>query len=274
MQHEILARRLALELGLGAVDIERLGGGGGNTSLRLRGAHDDVVVRLAGASSELGANRESERVIAMAAAAAGLAPEVLLSRPAQGLLVTRHVLADVLPPSHWALPETVARMGDWFARLHRLPLQAEMAAVDLAGRASDVLQFLPAAEAATLADKLVDARARMPTASCRVPCHHDLHAGNLCAVEGRILAIDWEYAGAGDPAADLAGYACYHDLEDEATAALISAYGNAGGQTATESVGPMRWIFDCLCYGWAAQAMAQGLDPVVDVNRLRARLAS
>ncbi len=38
------------------------------------------------------------------------------------------------------------------------------------------------------------------------PClvHHDLHAGNLCILQGRLVILDWEYAGIGTPWFDAA----------------------------------------------------------------------
>jgi thiamine kinase-like enzyme len=86
--------------------------------------------------------------------------------------------------------------------------------------------------------------------------------------------LDWEYAGPGDPAADLAACIGYHDLGPGEIDALLWGYGEDG--TALRArLAALGWIFDCLWYGWNGVAAQAGLE--VDrrlQDRLAARLAA
>jgi thiamine kinase-like enzyme len=70
--------------------------------------------------------------------------------------------------------------------------------------------------------------------------------------------VDWEYAGPGDPAADLAACIGYHALGRDAVDALLAGYGPAG-EAMRQRIGALGWIFDCLWYGWNGVAALEGL---------------
>ena len=59
-----------------------------------------------------------------------------------------------------------------------------------------------------------------------VPCHNDLLAGNFIRGE-RLWIVDWEYAGMGDPAFDLANFAVSNGLDANGDRELLDAYGGA-----------------------------------------------
>ena len=50
--------------------------------------------------------------------------------------------------------------------------------------------------------------------------HHDLHQGNFCLEQGRLVILDWEYAGCGNPWLDMAALLRYHPVELAQVAAL------------------------------------------------------
>jgi thiamine kinase-like enzyme len=88
-----------------------------------------------------------------------------------------------------------------------------------------------------------------------------------------LLAVDWEYAGPGDPAADFAACIGYHALDGAAVDALLDGYGPAGFAL-RERIGALGWIFDCLWYGWNATASLEGLEiDRAEQAELAARLA-
>ena len=83
--------------------------------------------------------------------------------------------------------------------------------------------------------------------------------------------MDWEYAGPGDPAADLAACAGYHALDAVGLDALIAGYG--ARKPLAARVASLAWIFDCLWYGWNAAAAQDGLAAdAAEQSRLAARL--
>ena len=106
---------------------------------------------------------------------------------------------------------------------------------------------------------LEDRRGRLPAPVRLVACHHDLHRRNLIDDGERFLAVDWEYAGPGDPAADLAACIGYHALNDDAVDAFLQGYG-ATGDAMRKRIDALGWIFDCLWYGWNAAALLEGLE--------------
>jgi thiamine kinase-like enzyme len=148
--------------------------------------------------------------------------------------------------------------------------------VDFGERAAAYLARLGAARAnpfvVRLARELEDRRARLPAAPRLAPCHHDLHRRNLLDDGRRLLAVDWEYAGPGDPAADLAACVGYHALRGAQVDALLGGYGQAAVPLAAR-VAELGWIFDCLWFGWNAVAALEGAVPdPAEQARLAARL--
>jgi thiamine kinase-like enzyme len=165
------------------------------------------------------------------------------------------------------------RLGRWLAALHALPLPESLPPVEFGERAAGYLARWPGAFAASLSREHGRRRAALGAVARLVPCHHDLHHRNLLDDGRRLLAVDWEYAGPGDPAADLAACIGYHALDGAEADALYRGYGVAG-DALRPRVAALGWIFDCLWYGWNAAAARDGLaaDPE-EQSQLAARLA-
>jgi Ser/Thr protein kinase RdoA (MazF antagonist) len=261
-------------LGLEDPRIGELAGGAANRSFRLRDARNDLVLKLAGdAAPGLGASGESELAMQSLAAGAGLAPPVVLADRAHGFIVSRHAAGRM--PSRAAMRRAplLHRVGAWIAALHALPLPAGLPAVDFGERAAGYLARLPGAFAVTLARGLEGRRAALGAPARLVPCHHDLHHRNLLDDGRALVAVDFEYAGPGDAAADLAACIGYHGLEGARTEALFLGYGAADAAFRAR-VAALGWIFDCLWYGWNAAAGQEGIAPhPAEQARLAARLA-
>ena len=259
---------IAAELGLQDPEITQLCGGLSNRSWRLRDARQDLVLRQSGNTQSLGADRRAELAMLEIAAAAGLAPPVLLARPAAGLLVTRYIDGRVLSREELRRPAMLARIGAWFVRLHALAPPQGLAAIDFGARAAGYLESLrgqlPAAFLQELERGLAARRASLPVPSRLVACHHDLHHLNIVDQGDAVLALDWEYAGPGDAAADLAACIRYHELEPELIETLLGSYGGDSRLLRARLV-PLCWIFDCLWFGWLEIAAQQEIT--VDSGR-------
>jgi aminoglycoside phosphotransferase (APT) family kinase protein len=65
----------------------------------------------------------------------------------------------------------------------------------------------------------------LPRAGAR-PCHNDLLTGNLIRAQddGRILIVDWEFAGMGDPRFDLGNLSVNNSFDEVTDDRLLSAY--------------------------------------------------
>jgi aminoglycoside phosphotransferase (APT) family kinase protein len=265
-------------LGLARPEVTPLPGGVANRSFRLREGGRDFVLRVAAeAAAGLGAGGQAEVAMQSLAAAAGLAPSIVLADPGGRFIVMRHAAGESPGAAAMQDARLLRRIGAWLARLHALAAPAGLAAVDFGERAAGYLSRVVAARpdpfVARFARELERRRAALPAPARLAACHHDLHRRNLIDDGERILAIDWEYAGPGDAAADFAACAGYHDLGADGLAALLEGYGGAE-RVLRSRIDALAWIFDCLWYGWNAAAALDGLEPDRgEQARLAARLA-
>lgn len=265
-------------LGLDRPDITELSGGVANRSFRLRDVQHDYVLRLADPSTpELGASRASELAMQGIAAAAGLAPGIVLVNREQDFIVTRYVSGRVPDRTDFRELPLLRRVGAWIARLHALAPPPGLAVVDFGERAAGYLALLQSqveqAYIGRIARELDRRRAALPPPARLTACHHDLHHRNFVDAGDSLVAVDWEYAGPGDPAADLACCIGYHGLDAGRVELLLAGYGDASAGLRAR-IEALRWIFDCLWFGWNAVAAQAGLDAAPELqDRLVARLA-
>jgi len=265
-------------LGFAHPVVTPLAGGMLNRSFRLREGGEDLVLKFAGdAAFALGASRRSEFTMQALAAGAGLAPPVVVADEVRGFIASRHVSGRTPSAGDMRNARMLARIGAWIAALHALPVPAGLAVVDFGERAAGYLSRLqsvaPGGFTERLAGELAARRAALPGPARLAACHHDLHHRNFIYDGRRLLAVDWEYAGPGDPAADLASCVGYHGLRGERVDALLAGYGHSDAELRAR-VEALAWIFDCLWFGWNAAAGLAGAAPDANVQaRLAARLA-
>jgi thiamine kinase-like enzyme len=266
---------VAAELGIERPRITALAGGPANRTFRLSDAKHDFVLRLAGAATPmLLADRDSERAMLELAAAAGLAPGIVLARPAEGLIVTRHVDGRLLDEDDLRDAALLARIGAWIARLHSIAPPPGLPPVDFGARAARYLEWVQArrndARIDVIGRELAARRAALPPTGRIAACHHDLHCRNFVDTGAALFVCDWEYAGPGDPAADLAACIGYHELESAQVDALLAGYAR-DTPALRARLAELGWIFDCLWFAWNAVAELAGLG--VDAARQRQLVA-
>ena len=254
---------IAAEFGLRHPEVTPLSGGLSNRSWRVRDASYDLVVRQAGAAAgRLGADGRAEFAMLEIAAGAGLAPQVMLARPEQGLLVTRYVDGHVLARTDILQSSMLARIGSWFAKLHSLAPPRGIAVVDFGERASGYLGALrerdPGPFLSELEIRLNEKRRSLPPLRQPASCHHDLHHLNIVDRGDALIALDWEYAGPGDAAADLAACIGYHDLASQQVELLLAAH-RGDPESLHARLPALCWIFDCLWLGWMEVAAQGGI---------------
>lgn len=212
------------------------------------------------------------RMAVWCAPLAAALPEAVVVDEDAHLLVLEHVAGESLAvsagfptvlsgtPGGWPDPAALAALGRTLGAVHRgtagLPLPPARPPVALAGLAGR--WELPGARGAVCdalaADPLVAAAAASladPVAGCLVS--HDMKWDNVVVrPDGRVVLLDWELGGLGDPAVDLgfllaehlvrgwrvpslSGFGCGDD-RDAWAAALLSGYAE-GARPRTESVG-------------------------------------
>lgn len=162
------------------------------------------VIRVPGADTDvLGIDRAGEAAAARLAARLGIGPEVVMDAP----LVTRFVEGATLDEA--GARERAADIRAAFGRLHScgetLPTRF------------DPREVIESYARIVVPPQYEEAMARAVfDAYDPVPCHNDpLPANFIAAADGRLMIIDWEYAGMGDPRFDLASFAVRAGLDTE-----------------------------------------------------------
>lgn len=242
---------------LAAAPFAAVPGGLSNLAWRVRAGDLDCFVRLARPGAEaLGADRHAECRVLRVVARAGLAPRIVRCDPAARLLVSQWIEAE---PAARASPVHLRTVAAQLARLHALPSVSGWRRIDFAAQAAALESTLArgrrGARLAGFAAGVFGQLARH--ARAEVPCHNDLHGLNLLFDRAdRLWFVDWEYAGLGDPVFDLASFASHHRLGRPAEAALLAAYGAAGGRVDPSRLRWARWAYDYVQWLWYRAASA------------------
>jgi thiamine kinase-like enzyme len=256
---------LAVSLGAAEGAPRPLSGGITNRNWRVRLGGGEYVLRRHGRDTDLlGIDREAERLALERAAALGVAPE-LVARLPDGL-VTRWVPCEELGGTE--LRERAGELAASLRAFHESGLRLPSAfwVPDLLREYAAVLQRRGAAvpaeydSAAALAARIARA---LPAREPR-PCHNDLLPGNLirARADGRIMIVDWEYAGMGHPYFDLGNLAVNNDFGDADEARLLAGY-HARGPTDGEraALKLMRMLSDAREGAWGVvQSVVSELD--------------
>jgi thiamine kinase-like enzyme len=200
-----------------------------NQNYRIDVGDESFVLRIAGANTDLlGIDRHYEHAAHQAAAAIGVAPEILYFIEPEGYIVSRFILGRPLPPEEIAQPENIRRVTEVIRRVHAMPAipgtfsafrvvedytrTAQRYGVAFPDNFDWLLARMRDIEAAFLQD---------PFTPC--PCHNDLLNANFLN-DGQIRILDWEYAGMGDRFFDLANFSVNHNFGDEQDHLLLTAY--------------------------------------------------
>jgi thiamine kinase-like enzyme len=228
---EAVARLSAL-LGPREGGVLPLEGGITNRNFRVNFGGTDYVVRLPGKDTDLlGINREAERLATRKAAELRLGPDVAAMLDQPPCLVTRFVESREVTAAELRESGRVEEVAEGLGRFHRsgLKLPSDFHATAIVDRYAEVARSRGAAlperfqHARDCARKVVKA-VRKNAEHQPLPCHNDLLTANFLNDGERILIVDWEYAGMGDPFFDLGGFAVNSELSEADEERLLAAY--------------------------------------------------
>jgi thiamine kinase-like enzyme len=259
-----ILQRLEPSLGPLSGEPAALEGGITNRNFRVTLGEHEYVIRQPGKDTRLlGIDREAERLANELAAGLGIAPAVAAAF--EDCLVTRFVACSQLGSAEIA--ERVDEIARALRSVHESPAQlpASFWVPDLLAGYAAVVQrrggALPAAYAELLA---VAARIVAVLALGRPrPCHNDLLGGNIVrAHDGRMMIVDWEYAGMGDPRFDLGNLSINNDFDEADDERLLLAYyGEAPSDGRRAALKLMRVLSDAREAAWGVvQAHISELD--------------
>jgi thiamine kinase-like enzyme len=223
--------RVAARLGTVQDGPTPLPGGITNRNFRVRADGEDYVVRVAGRDTELlGIDRHAEHEAAVAAARAGIAPEVALFVPEDSCLVTRFVAGRTLVDGRELCAAGILERAARALRSFHAgpPLRASFSAGRIGAAYRDVAlargvelpdAYAPAARLVAEIEAALEGPEHAP-----VPCHNDLLTANFLVDGERLWIVDWEYAGMGDRYFDLGNLAVNNGLDEPDEERLLAAY--------------------------------------------------
>jgi thiamine kinase-like enzyme len=228
---EAVARLSAL-LGPRQGAVTRLEGGITNRNFRVNFGGTDYVVRLPGKDTDLlGINREAERLATKTAAELGLGPSVAAMLDQPPCLVTSFVESREMTAAELREPGRVEEVGEALRRFHHsgLELPTSFYASEIVSAYAEIARSrggtLPDGfdHATTCARKVVKSVRKRPEHQ-PLPAHNDLLTANFLNDGERLVIVDWEYAGMGDPFFDLGNFAVNNELADADEERLLAAY--------------------------------------------------
>jgi thiamine kinase-like enzyme len=239
--------------------VEPLSGGLTNRNYRVRTVDRDCVLRVAGADTHLlGIDRACEFACQRAAAAAGIAPQVIAFLPRHGALLMDFCAGRTLAAADFGDPRLLRRAAEQLRRCHEVPMpngvgtfSAFRAVRSYYQRALERNVALPSRLPEALAEL---ARLEQKLAAGEPPClcHNDLLPANFIDDGTRLSIIDWEYAGAGDRFFDLGNFAVNLQLDDAGEKALLTAYFGADRADDRRRLRLMRRVSDLREAMWGA----------------------
>lgn len=262
--HDILK---SLEPSLGPLIGEPapLEGGITNRNFRVTLGAGEYMVRRHGKDTDLlGIDREAERIASDAAARLGIAPPVVAAL--DDGLVTRFIACR--PVGTCELSDRVEEIARALRSFHdsRLSLPARFWVPDLLDAYARIVGVrggaLPDAyrETVAIAARIV---AVLPLGQ-PYPCHNDLLPGNIIRADddGRMMVVDWEYAGMGHPCFDLGNLSVNNDFDDATDERLLAAYHDEAPSDATRAaLKLMRVLSDAREAAWGVvQGVISDLD--------------
>ena len=171
---------------------------------------------------EIGLDRLAEEEICRLVAAAGLAPEPIYYDHDSGVSLLRFVAGTNWLESDLRDAGSLKRLAAILRRLHSLPEAG--AKFDPGAAVQKYAEYLDTKEATRLQEKssaLLAACRQVQESVCL--CHNDLLHHNILESE-KLLLIDWEFAGMGDPYFDLAVVVQHHSLGEKLGNLFLEAY--------------------------------------------------
>jgi len=244
---------------------EVLGGGITNHNVKVTRPDGAVVLRVAGKDTDLlGIDRAVELAATRAAAEVGVGPEVVDFVEPEGWLVTRFVDGSIPSPETLREPEQLRRVARALRAFHHgPPIPGRFDALEVVeayhGTAVERGATIPDpfATAHDLARRIAALRADQPPR----PCHNDLLNANFIDDGERLVIVDWEYAGMGDPFFDLANFSINHDLDPDGRAVLLAAYAGDAHAAGLATLDLMRFMSDFREAMWGVvQGVVSELD--------------
>lgn len=215
----------------GELMISRLGGLT-NLVFKVDAGGDSYVLRIPGKGTEEYIDRKVEAVAAIAAAMAGVSPDVIHADPDGGIMVTAYApgTTTMTPALFKSIPGAPARAGQIFKKLHSSGAQFDFR-FDLFKMIDGYLKVLSTKDVQLpegYHDVLKQAETVRAALSAHtlpsVACHCDPLCENFLDTGSRMWLVDWEYSGMNDPLWDLGDVSVEAGFDKAQDEEMIQAY--------------------------------------------------
>jgi len=234
----------------GAKIVSQLSDGPTNASYLVEQGGEQYVVRLDKPDvASLGLDRANEQCINEVAAAAGLAPPPLHFDPEAGICLRRFISGHSWNRSDLLRPGNLQRLAGVLQKLHGLPPAGTVFEPAVAARRYATQIGTAAAAAIAARAEKIASEINAYSVVGRL-CHNDLVCQNVLEGE-RLILIDWEYAGVGDPYFDLAVVVQHHGLDRSSASVFLDAWlGQAATARETSHLSLQCDFYSCLLQLW------------------------
>jgi thiamine kinase-like enzyme len=258
--------------GTGPVELLPLIGGANNRNYTVSGPGVKYALRMANANAErLAVDRASAIRAQTDAAAVGVAPKLLCSRLPEGHLLSEFCEGEVLREPAMQDREVLREIGTTFRRLHAAPTGcrsfspfddirrwADCAREDgtpVADDVPDLLAIVDRVEQTMLA-------AELP----RVFCHNDTVPQNFIRAADGVRLVDWDYAGVGWAAFEIASFCATAGVTPDLREALLEAYSGGGSEAQLATLDLLGLVAAAREVTWAYMAtpMLKGTTELLD----------
>ncbi len=252
------------------VQAERVPAGLTNTNYRVVVDGTAYFVRIPGTATELLAvDRGNELYNTVAAATAGVAPQVVASLPGWGVFALEWLPAETMSGESLAGPGMPSRIAATLRRLHAGPrFRDDFDMFRLSERYLALVDErdipIPAGyrERMALVPRIERALERHPMST--VPCHNDLLADNYLRDDGdRLWIVDWEYSGNADPSFELGNTCQELGYDDDRIRELCAAY---FGEATAPLLARLRLQMIMSDVGWTLWAAIQARISTIDYD--------
>ena len=213
------------------VEYEFLSGGITNLNSIVRAGGKKYVLRIPGEGTDLFINRQHELSSAIAAAKAGVSPEVLVTIQPENAMVIPFIEGETQHPEAIAASDDlIVKIVDLVKTVHTRAIFEPVTDVFAMSReyihkAENVNAFFPHdfKWMMSIVDDIEKAMQRdKPT---DVACHNDLLSENfILAPDGRVWLLDWEYGGMNDPFFDLGDFCVEHPFTPQQEELILTTY--------------------------------------------------
>jgi thiamine kinase-like enzyme len=233
-----------------------------NRTYHLQRPGEAFVLRLPGRGTERYIDRAAEAANARAAAAIGLAPEIVFADTKTGIMVSRYVEgAEPLSPKRLREPGELRRTVGLLRRLHEsgLVFQGHM---KLYPKLDEYLALANTPELKALRAKGERLRPILePGWGPLRPCHIDPAPHNFITAGGRRYLLDWEYSAMCEPLWDLAGLSIEGAFDAAQDAAMLTAYFGMAEQSWASRLHLYKIMLRLLAAAWGAVQLVDANGP-------------